>query len=968
MKRTQRKDGLRNIKKQWVSFCSIVLITIMGVTAFLGIDYTAVGLRKNASEHYNELNFRDIEVVSTLLFSEEDLKNIQKVKGVADAEPIRSIGAVASAHGYTCDVSVHSLTKRINKIDLVEGRLPSGRSECLIEETLATDYGLSVGDRLKLTDAAGNRPEYLREKEFLITGIANHPDHANVLVIDSPYVLVEWDAFDSEALDNCFMQTEIVIEKPVDVDRFSDAYDAAVKEVLDRIDTLALSATKMRDKTIVDAATDLIESAKEQVEDGFDQLETAKATLRDKIRGEYERIFREDADRQLLFWAEPRKADADDPNETAMYFWITENVRLDLKRPLEEILEAITYSKSISDNFLVVLYEITQEKDAPKIGDAYDMETIRQTLVQSSAKTGEAYTQLAEACAMWDDGHAQYLEGKAQYDKAMAELQPCRWLSYGVKGNASFVQLIVGSGSFGKLKSTFSLFFVAVGALVIFATVGKMVDEQRSLIGTTKALGFFNREVFVKYLGFGVSATLMGTLLGILTARFLIAPFLISGFNQYYIFDITPPRLTLLNTILVVIAGILLATLSIWFGCSKLLREPATRLMQSKAPSLKKAPKKAKRLRSLSLYSKLILLNMRMDLKRVVVTIVSVAGCCALIVIGFTLRSSLQGSVTKQYSEIVHYDLCVLYNLETSEAARSDTEAVLKSAGTQYAGAFRATMTYNIEDLQVGELYCGDLDEIHEFMRLNDWKTGEPLHSNANGVYIQRRMAEVYSLDVGSEFEVALGGVQTATVRVAGVFENYIGRTMFMSREYYEHVFGKAPIENAFLVSLDGAAEEELIGKLTKVSGFGGYLLADSDRSLIEDSTAMINTLVLLFIFIAAVMAGVVQMNLTNMYVLQKKRELTIMRVNGFSTKEVINYMLRETVFTTIFGILFGILIGTGLAYRIVRTIEQSFLQVDRSPNYWAWLIAALMTLLFTVIVNAIALKKVKYLKLTDVA
>ena len=205
-------------------------------------------------------------------------------------------------------------------------------------------------------------------------------------------------------------------------------------------------------------------------------------------------------------------------------------------------------------------------------------------------------------------------------------------------------------------------------------------------------------------------------------------------------------------------------------------------------------------------------------------------------------------------------------------------------------------------------------------------------------------------------------------MRVAGVFENYIGRTMFMSREYYEHVFGKAPIENAFLVSLDGAAEEELIGKLTKVSGFGGYLLADSDRVMIEDSTAMINTLVLLFIFIAAVMAGVVQMNLTNMYVLQKKRELTIMRVNGFSTKEVINYMLRETVFTTIVGILFGILIGTGLAYRIVRTIEQSFLQVDRSPNYWAWLIAALMTLLFTVIVNAIALKKVKYLKLTDVA
>ena len=130
----------------------------------------------------------------------------------------------------------------------------------------------------------------------------------------------------------------------------------------------------------------------------------------------------------------------------------------------------------------------------------------------------------------------------------------------------------------------------------------------------------------------------------------------------------------------------------------------------------------------------------------------------------------------------------------------------------------------------------------------------------------------------------------------------------------------------------------------------------------------MIDTLVLLFIFIAAIMAGVVQMNLTNMYVLQKKRELTIMRVNGFSTKEVIGYMLRETFLTTTLGILFGILIGTGISYRIVRTIEQSFLQFDRTPNYKAWLIASLMTILFTAIVNLIALRKVKHLKLTDVA
>ena len=130
----------------------------------------------------------------------------------------------------------------------------------------------------------------------------------------------------------------------------------------------------------------------------------------------------------------------------------------------------------------------------------------------------------------------------------------------------------------------------------------------------------------------------------------------------------------------------------------------------------------------------------------------------------------------------------------------------------------------------------------------------------------------------------------------------------------------------------------------------------------------MLNIVVLLFIFIAGVMAGVVQLNLTNMYVLQKKREMTVMRINGFTVKEVIGYILRETVLTTILGILLGIAAGAGAGYSIVRTLEQSFLQLKRSPDILAWVLAAALTVLFTVIVNAIALRKVKNLRLTDAA
>ena len=128
------------------------------------------------------------------------------------------------------------------------------------------------------------------------------------------------------------------------------------------------------------------------------------------------------------------------------------------------------------------------------------------------------------------------------------------------------------------------------------------------------------------------------------------------------------------------------------------------------------------------------------------------------------------------------------------------------------------------------------------------------------------------------------------------------------------------------------------------------------------------NMIVLLFIFMSAVMAGVVLMNLTNIYILQKLRELTIMRINGFTTKEVIGYCLRETVVTTAIGIVLGIGLGAWIGYQIVRSLEQSFKQLDRSVSVLAWLIGAALTAAFAVIVNAIALKKVKTLKLTDLS
>ena len=496
---------------------------------------------------------------------------------------------------------------------------------------------------------------------------------------------------------------------------------------------------------------------------------------------------------------------------------------------------------------------------------------------------------------------------------------------------------------------------------MIYATISKMIDEQRTLVGTTKALGFFNREIFAKYLLFGLSATVVGVLLGVLLARFVFEPFILRGYSAYYTYDTTAPTMTVGPTLIVLLAGSGLAVCAITLACFRLLRTPAIQLMQQAVPKgRKRSAKGGKRL--LSLYSRLILLNIRTDLKRVIVTIVSAAGCCALIVIGFTLKAAVNGAVKNQYSSVVHYDAKVQYEYS------DEIEAELTAAGAECVPLYDVFITYRITDNQVGELLCGDIGDIETMYRLNDWRTGEPIASTDEGILIQRRLAEIDGLDIGSEFQITVRGANAAKVRVAGIFENYIGRSMVMSTGYYASLFGAEPTPNSFLIRLNGADEETLRTRLKEQSGFTSYTPATADRSMFDSATSVVNSIVVLFIVLAAILAGVVLTNLTNIYIMQKKRELVVMRINGFTVREVIGYCTRETIVTTVAGIVLGIALGSGIAYRIVRSMEQAFIRFDRSVSLLAWLYGALITVLFTVIINVIVLQKVKHLKLTDVA
>ena len=163
MKKTQILDALRNIKKQKISFLSIVVIALLGVTMFLGIDYGAAAIRANGATFYNSANFRDVEVISTLLFSEEDLDGIRRIDGVRDVEGVYSTNAKVASNGVRKDAVILSATERINQPVLLEGSLPSRADECAVERDLAEQMNWKPGDTVRLCNAQGDTAEYLRD-------------------------------------------------------------------------------------------------------------------------------------------------------------------------------------------------------------------------------------------------------------------------------------------------------------------------------------------------------------------------------------------------------------------------------------------------------------------------------------------------------------------------------------------------------------------------------------------------------------------------------------------------------------------------------------------------------------------------------------------------------------------------------------------------------------------------------------
>ena len=599
----------------------------------------------------------------------------------------------------------------------------------------------------------------------------------------------------------------------------------------------------------------------------------------------------------------------------------------------------------------------------------------------------DAYRDLTDGERDYRDGLAEYEDAKREADEKIADAQEkitdarrkvadidsCEWYLFSRSYNPGYTGFGQDAERMANLASVFPVIFFLVAALVCLTTMTRMVEEQRVQIGSLKALGYSRFDISKKYLYYGLLPSLAGGVLGLAAGYTLFPKMIFTAYQiMYQMPDIELHAYADISTFSV-LAAVACTTLATLWACMATLRETPASLMRPRTP---KAGKRVfleyiKPLwKRMSFTYKVTARNLFRYQKRFWMTVIGIGGCTALIIAGFGLRSSLLFTMSRQYDELFHYSAQVTLSDNVLPEERAAVEEAIVSdkrilSSTACAASSATAMTSRYSTTAYVEVM--DSGEIGRVVELYDYDTGAPITMADGGVYIDQKLSELLGVSVGDTFLV--DGNERADVTVAGIYEHYTGHFIYMTPVYYESVFGKAAEANAYLLNFTsddtetcGAIFEELLS----LSGVVSTSRMRDTQDTYTHSMERVDFVVVIIILAAAALAIVVLYNLSNINITERQRELATIKLLGFYDGEVSAYVYRENIVLTVFGIALGILMGHWLHVYLVHSTEIDLMMFGRKTDPMSYLYAAILTALFSFLVNLLAHFKMKKIDMVE--
>lgn len=624
---------------------------------------------------------------------------------------------------------------------------------------------------------------------------------------------------------------------------------------------------------------------------------------------------------------------------------------------LNEARTAIADQESVLEDARAMLEQLTQ------LGDAASAQrmALEQEIARGETELEYARDELAEGEQELTDARQELAGAEAEADN----LQLQDWILSGRENVGDIRGITTITDTIRGLSIVMALLFLLVAVVISFAAITRVIREQRALIGAQKALGFTPAEIFKHYTLYNLICGILGTLLGWLLGILIVENMSLYIFVPKFCLGDVPLTFTWSTALLsgaLCLVVFLAATL---LTCTKLVREPAVDLLRGEVPA------RGKRLffekwgfyQKLNLYSRTMVKNVLSDKGRMATTMVGVMGCTALLVACFSMKLGIQNALGTHFDQCASYDYRLVVDSQTGSV--KDFAQLLEDENISYTLIQDKLKNFRVEDGRWESAHVvavPDTQTLEGFIRLTDIHTGEALSVPEDGVLVSRRAAEELQLSAGSTIELMDENGKTHTATVAGVFEHYLPYHQIVTSEtYYARVMGEEADPSVFLLQGDVSA---LRGQVEEQEGF----LSLRDNSQYERSGGELDMVIAVCTVLSAVMSVLVLLNQISMYISSKARELAVMRVNGYTLSQTKAYVYKDNVVLIVLGLLAGCLFGVAMAYIDVRVIEAGAEHYVRSPNLFACLLACGIMVVFAVVVNLIALRRIKHLNLTKVS
>ena len=561
-------------------------------------------------------------------------------------------------------------------------------------------------------------------------------------------------------------------------------------------------------------------------------------------------------------------------------------------------------------------------------------------------------------------------EAREKLDKAaetLAKLAPADTYVLDRNSNYGFVSYDQNAQRMHNLARMFPVIFYLVAALVCLTTMTRMVEEERTQIGTVKALGYGTGAIAAKYLLYGALAALLGAILGIAVGSTLIPWVIFSSYNIMYILQ--DLHLELYWGLCLVATGMGLAVTmgaTAWAMGSTARQTPAALLRP-------KAPKPGKRIllervtplwRRMSVSAKVSARNLFRYKKRLIMTVIGVAGCTGLLIAGLGLHTSIFDILDVQFFDLYHYDVQLAVDADSPGVTQRVTEALEGAENVRlWTGLSSRSVSFRFGGSSA-EAYLsvtGDPETLAQLMDLRDMDSKEPLALSDTGCLIDVKLSEMLGAEPGDRLSAQLD--RPVQLTVEGVREHYVYHYVTLTRSLYQRLTGESPTENEYLIALEDNSDQAASDLCRRLMAIEGVRSATNKTATARDfrkTMEVVNAAVMIIVLSAAALAFVVLYNLTNINVTERIRELATIKVLGFYDMEVAMYIYRENMVLTLMGIALGQLLGKGLCAFLIRTVEMDIVMFGRDPKLENYLLSVLLSLAFAVLVNFVMFYRMK--------